>query len=177
MLLFGCLLSGPRETCVYVVTWRILLKNLKFGRDWVPWTRCLIRIVVRSSLKGQRSASVEATQAAKAGRLCGFGRSFASFRRFWAVAARRNSSLARFGPRSLSLPILRMRLRWAKCYAHHFWLTRHGRSDGAAASRPCEHWRVRFEAVQQNKSEHSGTSKCAPQLHAGTAHLMHSPSI
>ena len=32
----------------------------------------------------------------------GSGMSFASFRRFWAVAAKRNSSLAPFGPRRQS---------------------------------------------------------------------------
>lgn len=34
---------------------------------------------------------------------CGRGKTFASFRRFWAVAASRNSSFAPHGPRSLSL--------------------------------------------------------------------------
>src|SRR5262249_47785904 len=42
---------------------------------------------------------------------CGIGISLASFRRFWAVAARRNSSWAPFGPRSRSRSSLRMRLR------------------------------------------------------------------
>ena len=37
--------------------------------------------------------------------------SFASFRRFWAVAANRNSSLAPFGPRRRNRPSLSMRLR------------------------------------------------------------------
>ena len=44
----------------------------------------------------------------------GIGTSFASLRRFWAVAARRNSSRAPVGPRSLSRSSLRMRLRCAK---------------------------------------------------------------
>jgi hypothetical protein len=43
----------------------------------------------------------------------GIGISFASFRRFWAVAARRNSLRTPFGPRSRSRSSLRMRLRWA----------------------------------------------------------------
>ena len=43
----------------------------------------------------------------------GIGISFASFRRFWAVAARRNSSRAPFGPRSRNRSSLRIRLRWA----------------------------------------------------------------
>jgi hypothetical protein len=38
----------------------------------------------------------------------GSGMSFASFRRFWAVAAKRNSSLAPFGPRRRNRPSLRM---------------------------------------------------------------------
>jgi hypothetical protein len=37
--------------------------------------------------------------------------SFANFRRFWAVAANRNSSLAPFGPRRRNRPSLRMRFR------------------------------------------------------------------
>ena len=41
----------------------------------------------------------------------GRGMSFASFRRFWAVAANRNSSLAPLGPRRRSLPSPRMRFR------------------------------------------------------------------
>jgi hypothetical protein len=49
----------------------------------------------------------------QAGWRFGIGISFASFRRFWAVAARRNSSRAPFGPLSLSRSSLRMRLRWA----------------------------------------------------------------
>lgn len=40
------------------------------------------------------------------------GLSFASFLRFWAVAASRNSSLAPLGPRNRRRPSLRMRLRW-----------------------------------------------------------------
>src|SRR5689334_544134 len=44
----------------------------------------------------------------------GVGISFASLRRFWAVAASRNSSRAPVGPRSRSRSSLRMRLRWAK---------------------------------------------------------------
>jgi len=35
----------------------------------------------------------------QAGFGCGIGTSLASFRRFWAAAARRNSSRAPFGPR------------------------------------------------------------------------------
>ena len=45
--------------------------------------------------------------------MLGIGVSFASFRRFWAAAARRNSSRAPFGPRSRSRSSLRIRLRWA----------------------------------------------------------------
>lgn len=44
---------------------------------------------------------------------CGIGMILASFRRFWAAAARWNSSLAPFGPRSRRRSSLRMRLRWA----------------------------------------------------------------
>ena len=41
----------------------------------------------------------------------GRGMSFANFRRFWAVAANRNSSLAPFGPLRRNRPSLSMRLR------------------------------------------------------------------
>ncbi len=59
---------------------------------------------------------------------CGIGMSLASFLGFWgsgvlgfwAVAARRNSSLAPHGPRSLSLPSPRIRLRWAKSISTFF---------------------------------------------------------
>src|SRR3954452_16445130 len=40
----------------------------------------------------------------QAGRRFGVGISFANFLRFWAVAARRNSSCAPFGPLNLSRP-------------------------------------------------------------------------
>src|SRR5207248_4561497 len=43
----------------------------------------------------------------------GTGISLASLRRFWAVAARWNSSRAPFGPRSRSRSSFRMHLRWA----------------------------------------------------------------
>ena len=51
---------------------------------------------------------------------CGAGMSFASFRRFWAVAARWNSSRAPHGPRNRSLPKPRMRLRWANSISTFF---------------------------------------------------------
>src|SRR5436190_24138446 len=43
----------------------------------------------------------------------GTGISIASLRRFWAVAARWNSSRAPFGPRNRSRSSFKMRLRWA----------------------------------------------------------------
>src|SRR5437879_13649214 len=43
----------------------------------------------------------------------GAGISIASLRRFWAVAARWNSSRAPFGPRNRSRSSFRIRLRWA----------------------------------------------------------------
>src|SRR5205807_1603675 len=43
----------------------------------------------------------------------GIGISMAILRRFWAVAARWNSSRAPFGPRNRSRSSFRMRLRWA----------------------------------------------------------------
>jgi hypothetical protein len=52
--------------------------------------------------------------AGQAATSAGRDRNFASLRRFWAVAASRNSSLAPFGPRRRSRPSLRIRLRCAK---------------------------------------------------------------
>src|SRR5215207_9028598 len=48
------------------------------------------------------------------------GTSLASLRRFWAVAARWNSSLAPFGPRSLRRSSFRMRLRCANSISTFF---------------------------------------------------------
>ena len=56
-----------------------------------------------------RQIPASAPHVAKIG--AGSGMSFASFRRFWAVAAKRNSSLAPFGPRRRNRPSLRMRFR------------------------------------------------------------------
>ena len=62
-----------------------------------------------------------AVLAAQAGaRLAGAGSSLASLRRFWAVAARRNSSWAPQGPRSRNRSSLRMRLRWANSISTFF---------------------------------------------------------
>src|SRR5882757_6052972 len=57
---------------------------------------------------------------ADTGQAAGIARSFASFLRFWAVAASRNSSRAPLGPRSLRRPSLRMRLRWANSISIFF---------------------------------------------------------
>jgi hypothetical protein len=51
---------------------------------------------------------------------CGIGISLASLRKFWAVAARRNSSLAPFGPLRRRRSSFRMRLRWAKSISIFF---------------------------------------------------------
>lgn len=48
------------------------------------------------------------------------GISLASLRRFWAVAARRNSSLAPLGPLRRSRSSFRMRLRWANSISTFF---------------------------------------------------------
>ena len=48
------------------------------------------------------------------------GASFASFLRFWAVAANRNSSLAPLGPRRRNRSSLRMRFRCAKSISTFF---------------------------------------------------------
>jgi hypothetical protein len=64
----------------------------------------------------------------------GIGISFASFRRFWAVAARRNLSRAPFGPLSLSRSSLRM--RFEKGEQHFNFLAQSSR--GAAFPRACD---------------------------------------
>ncbi len=51
---------------------------------------------------------------------CGAGKLFADLRRFWAVAARRNSSFAPQGPGNRNLPRPRRRLRWAKSLSTFF---------------------------------------------------------
>ena len=51
---------------------------------------------------------------------CGAGRSLAILRRFWAVAARRNSSFAPHGPRNRSRFRPKIRLRWAKSISTFF---------------------------------------------------------
>src|ERR1700722_4315202 len=50
----------------------------------------------------------------------GGGMSLASFLRFWAVAANRNSSLAPLGPRRRNRSSLRMRFRWGKSISTFF---------------------------------------------------------
>ncbi len=69
----------------------------------------------------------------QAGFRSGIGISLASLRRFWAVAARRNSSRAPFGPRSRSRSSLRMRLR---CAEQHLDLLR-SRRDVRPSPRFC----------------------------------------
>ena len=66
---------------------------------------------IRRASRARRARSVAAASpyAAKIG--AGSGMSFASFRRFGAVAANRNSSLAPFGPRKRSRSSLRIRFR------------------------------------------------------------------
>lgn len=55
----------------------------------------------------------ESTAPQIAGVSAGAGISLASLRRFWAVAARWNSSRAPFGPHNRTRSGFRMRLRWA----------------------------------------------------------------
>ena len=74
--------------------------------------RQAVRVPLKKSARdgGGRKLQREPTTS-QAGFGCGDGTSLASFRRFWAAAARRNSSRAPFGPRSRSRSSLRMRLR------------------------------------------------------------------
>ena len=62
------------------------------------------------------------------------GQCLASLRRFWAVAARRNSSIAPHGPRNRNLPNSRMRLRWAKSISERGKGSRNRRSDNVACN-------------------------------------------
>jgi hypothetical protein len=76
----------------------ILLKNPLFWRQHLGFVAMSARQIPGSP-----------PHVAKMG--AGSGMSFASFRRFWAVAAKRNSSLAPLGPRRRNRPSLRMRFR------------------------------------------------------------------
>ena len=82
----------------YVRFTSILLKNPLFWRQHLGFVALSARQIPGSS-----------PHVAKMG--AGSGMSFASFLRFWAVAANRNSSLAPFGPRRRNRPSLRMRFR------------------------------------------------------------------
>ena len=77
---------------------RILLKNPLFWRQHLGFVAMSARQIPGSS-----------PHVAKMG--VGIGMSFASFRRFWAVAASRNSSLAPLGPRKRNRSSRRMRFR------------------------------------------------------------------
>jgi hypothetical protein len=76
----------------------ILLKNPLFWRQHLGFVALSARQIPGSS-----------PHVAKMG--AGRGMSFANLRRFWAVAAKRNSSLAPLGPRRRNRSSLRMRLR------------------------------------------------------------------
>ena len=84
----------PRHTS----TLPILLKNPLFWRQHLGFVAMSARQIPGSS-----------PHVAKMG--VGSGMSFASFRRFWAVAASRNSSLAPLGPRKRNRSSRRMRFR------------------------------------------------------------------
>ena len=92
----------PTGTCsaaiCYVRSTSILLKNPLFWRQHLGFVAMSARQIPGSS-----------PHVAKMG--VGSGMSFASFRRFWAVAASRNSSLAPFGPRRRNRSSRRMRFR------------------------------------------------------------------
>ena len=78
--------------------------------DSVEEVRELIGLNAAVTVTLRQIASLILSQA---GFRFGIGINLASLRRFWAVAARRNSSRAPFGPRSRSRSSLRMRLRCA----------------------------------------------------------------
>ena len=74
-------------------------------------------IVLKKSASAPAGTGLKSRQAYlpfQAGAICaGIGTSLAILRRFWAVAASRNSSLAPFGPRRRKRSSFRMRLRCA----------------------------------------------------------------
>jgi transposase len=78
-------------------------------------TDCVEKLNDRRGRVWRRRAAerVIGTPSQVAGIVCGPGMSLASLRRFWATAARWNSSRAPQGPRSLNRSSFRMRLRWA----------------------------------------------------------------
>jgi len=75
-------------------------------------------IVVPAACGRQGSDDGRLSQVASLG--AGTGINLASFRRFWAVAARWNSSRAPFGPRNRNRSSFRMRLRWANSISIFF---------------------------------------------------------
>ena len=88
----------------------ISVAECPLGVDSVEEVRELIGLNGAVTVTLRQIASLILSQA---GFRSGIGINLASLRRFWAVAARRNSSRAPFGPRSRSRSSLRMRLRCA----------------------------------------------------------------
>lgn len=76
------------------------------GTEPILWKNNVLRVQKVRRWTGRECLSDQALRVC-----CGAGKIFASLRRFWAVAARRNSSFAPHGPRSRSLPRAKMRLR------------------------------------------------------------------
>ena len=99
----------------------------------------------------------------------GIGISFASFLRFWAVAASRNSSRAPVGPRSRSRSSLRMRLRWANSISIFLRFAR----EGTVSARPLvEHSHVRLDTVLVYKpAEHFGRAVGAVAYQLGRVEI------
>src|SRR6266576_1395745 len=95
-------------------------------RDERQWARCADSveevgfgvIAVAGSAVTLATVTGASPQIAEVG--AGTGISIASLRRFWAVAARWNSSRAPFGPRNRSRSSFKMRLRWANSISTFF---------------------------------------------------------
>ena len=83
------------------------------GRLWGDSVEEVCFEVLRRRESAVAIMFVSATSLQVAAIDAGTGISLASLRRFWAVAARWNSSRAPFGPRSRSRSSFRMHLRWA----------------------------------------------------------------
>ena len=88
------------------------------GNELILWKNTVLLSQKLASLTERERLSYQALPVC-----CGAGKILASLRRFWAVAASRNSSFAPHaphGPRNRNRPSPRMRLRWAKSISTFF---------------------------------------------------------
>lgn len=115
----------------YVRSWRISLKNPVVQRRQRP-SEAFFEILGCAIFAGV--AAKPPSCAAYAAIANPAGRNRASRRRFCAVAASRNSSLAPHGPRSRKRPSRNMRLRWANNISTFFRRRQAASNSGVPAS-------------------------------------------